>query len=279
MPVAGLLGGCADALDQTNDDINSPAAGMMHLADQMHAQGDDEGAMEFYARAVQRAPDDVPAHLPSRRTCSNRITTTRTRPINIARLSKLKPDNADYRRAYGRVLIKLGTGRTMPRSNMTPRSRSTPDDVKALNGLGVTLDLLGDHAGAQEKYKAALAQKSDDLVTVNNLGHSYVLAGRYDEAVKTLEPYYHSSAAPPALRQNLAAAYAMNGMDVDAGRVLKVDLPPDQVKKTLARYHAMRAKAAAPRWFSPISAVFRPPISRRRASIRSSSNSPRKSAN
>jgi hypothetical protein len=70
------------------------------------------------------------------------------------------------------------------------------------------------------------------------------MAGAYDDAIKLLEPQAANPATPPALRQNLAEAYAMAGMDADAERMLKMDLPPEQVKKKLAHYHALRAKSA-----------------------------------
>jgi Flp pilus assembly protein TadD len=236
------LAGCADVLDQTNGDLNSKTGGMAYIADQMHAQGDDEGAMEFYARAIQRSPDDV----------STRAKLTALFEAHGAykdaaeqyrALVKLDPKNADYWRGYGRTLIRLDHPKDA-KDKYETAVKLAPDDTRSLNGLGVTLDLLGDHAGAQEKYKAALDQKSDDVVTINNLSHSYIVGGNYDEAIKILQPQLDNSAAPPALRQNLAEAYAKNGNDKEAERLLSVDFPSDQVKKKIAHFHATRAKVA-----------------------------------
>ncbi|MGL1204029.1 hypothetical protein ACSTK0_23920, partial [Vibrio parahaemolyticus] len=85
--------------------------------------------------------------------------------------------------------------------------------------------------------KQALDEKSNDLTTIGNLGHSYVLAGAYDQAIAVLEPHQNDKAATPAFRQNLAEAYAMAGMDVDAARLARRDLPPEQIKHNLAYYH------------------------------------------
>jgi len=246
--LAGSLAGCADALDQTSGDITAPAAGMMHLAQQMRAQGDDQGAMEFYARAVQRAPDDADAHLQFA-TLLEAHNDNQDAADQYRALVDLKPDAVDYRRDYGRVLLKLGR-LDDAKQQYSAALKIDPADLKSLNGLGITLDLGGDHPAAQQQYQAALQQAPDDLVTINNLGHSFVLAGDYDNAIRTLEPRHQNPAAPPALRENLAAAYAMIGMDVDAERVLKIDLPPDQEKLVMAHYHALRHQAAAPMVFA-----------------------------
>ena len=217
---------------------------MAHIADQMHAQGDDQGAMEFYARAVLRSPDDADAH--QKLAALMEVHDDNKDAAEQYRiLTQLEPDNADYRRAYGRVLIKLN----QPADAKTQYGMalaSDPSDIRTLNGLGIALDLLGEHAGAQAQYRTALEQKPDDTTTINNLGHSYVLDGSYDQAIKVLEPQDQNPAAPPTLRANLAEAYGMAGMYVDAERMMREDLSPEQVKKNLARFHAAHGKAVAP---------------------------------
>jgi hypothetical protein len=76
------------------------------------------------------------------------------------------------------------------------------------------------------------------------------LTGSYDEAIQLLEPQFENSAAPPELRQNLAEAYGMKGMYVDAERVMKKDLTPEQIKKKLAQFRSARAKTAGPSAFA-----------------------------
>jgi Flp pilus assembly protein TadD len=242
--ILGLLGGCADALDQTNGDLDSSAGSMTYIAGQMHTEGDDEGAMEFYARAIQRSPSDITARAKLAELFEAHGG-YKDAAEQYRALVKLVPDNADYWRGYGRVLVKQNHPADA-KGKYEAALKIDDSDIRTLNGLGVTLDLLGDHVGAQEKYEAALGQKSDDLVTLNNLGHSYVLAGAYDDAIKLLEPQLDNAAAPAALRGNLAEAYAKAGMDADAERVLGMDMPPDQVKKKVAHYRALRAKTSAP---------------------------------
>src|ERR1700761_2789397 len=97
--LAGSLAGCANSLDQTNEDMNSPAGGMAYIAGQMHAQGDDEGAMEFYARAIQKSPNDVSA-----RSKLAELFEAHGGYKDAAEqyraLVKLQPKNADFWRGY-----------------------------------------------------------------------------------------------------------------------------------------------------------------------------------
>jgi Flp pilus assembly protein TadD len=241
----GLMASCADSFDQASEkDITSSSAGLVHLGDQMHAGGDDQGAMEFYARAIQHAPGDEDAHQKLAALLETHGD-TKDAAEQYRILTTLAPDNIDYHRAYGRALIILGQPADAEKQYEAALAIDS-SDVRALNGLGVALDLIGDHAGAQDKYKHALEEKPDDMATINNLGHSYVLAGSYDDAIQLLEPHEADPAAPATLRENLAEAYGMNNMMVDAERVMRKDLTPEQLKKKLARFRAAREKTALP---------------------------------
>jgi len=53
----------------------------------------------------------------------------------------------------------------------------------------------------------------------------------------------HDPRATPAIRQNLALAYGLSGMDADAARVAKIDLSPAKAKEALAMYKRRRAES------------------------------------
>lgn len=234
----GLLAGCANALDTTNEELNSSSDGMTHLAMRLHEQGDDAGAIEFYRRALQRKPDDVKAIKGIAAILESGNYNAQAAEY-YQQLVKMQPDNAENLRDYGRVLIKSGRP-VDARQQYETALALDPNDVKSLNGLGVALDLIGNRAAAQEQYKKALAQKSDDLMTITNFGHSYVLSERYEEAIRLLEPHAENKQAPPALRQNLAQAYSARGMNVDAERVLKKDMTVDEARRFLNTHNARR---------------------------------------
>ncbi|MDD3288518.1 MAG: tetratricopeptide repeat protein [Alphaproteobacteria bacterium] len=236
-----LLGLAACGPDlQEYEDSGSPAAGMVRLAEQMRSRGDDAGAVDFYQRALQRDPKDVVAYRGIGEILE-KMGNAEAAAEKYRMALTIDPDNADLLRRYGRVLIALDMPAEAKDQYLKALDEDS-DDPKALNGLGIALDYLGDHRGAQEKYKEALEEDPDNLNTLNNLAYSFIVSGSYDEAIKLLEPQLKNTAATPALRQNLALAYGLSGMDLDAERVARMDLTLAKVKSNMSYYRRKRAE-------------------------------------
>ncbi|MDP9128272.1 MAG: tetratricopeptide repeat protein, partial [Pseudomonadota bacterium] len=212
--------------------------GLARLAQQLHARNDDEGAADFYTRAIQRAPKDTAIRKAFAEILEGHGDYVEA-DAQYDEALKIKPDDSELLRADGRVLIKLGKP-AEAKDRYEHALREDSGDIKALNGLGVSLDYLGNHDAAQTIYRQALDENPDDTSTLTNLAHSYVLSGAWSDAIGLLEPHMNDKDATPALRQNLAEAYGMAGMDVDAERVGRMDLSAEQVKHNLAYYRAHR---------------------------------------
>jgi Flp pilus assembly protein TadD len=217
-------------------------APMSRIGEQLQQRGDDQGAADFYLRALERKPDDLAA-LSNLGTILERHGNIEGAESYYAAALKQAPDDQELLHAEGRVLIRMGRTADARGIYWTILGKN-PRDVKALNGLGIALDYLGQHEEAQKSYRTALDQDPNNLSSLNNLAHSYVLTGRYDEAIALLEPRAADKTATPALRQNLAEAYGFNGMYADAERLARIDLKPQDVKRNLAYYRAQRAKLA-----------------------------------
>lgn len=82
----------------------------------------------------------------------------------------------------------------------------SPQDPVALHYLGVALEGLGDSAGAEKQYRAALALKPDLADSAVNLSALLISANRFDEAVSLLQPLVARSPRDPMLHMNLAFA-------------------------------------------------------------------------
>jgi tetratricopeptide (TPR) repeat protein len=65
--------------------------------------------------------------------------------------------------------------------------RVDPRFVKAYNGIAMSLDRMGEHEKAQDYYRVALAIQPDLDYLHNNLGYSYLLQERYEEAAAAFE--------------------------------------------------------------------------------------------
>lgn len=214
--------------------------GMTQIADKLRAQGDDQAAANFYQRALQRAPNDKKARLALIEILEAHGDLEGALVQYNAALT-LYPENMDFLRGYGRSLLKHGNA-LEAKEQYEKALTIESGDIKSLNGLGVALDYLGDHAAAQKYYKEALDDDSDNMSTLSNLGHSYVLSGAYEEAIHLLEPYAENKDATDVLRQNLAEAYGLMGMEADAERMGRMDLSEAEIKKNRAFYRAQRAR-------------------------------------
>ncbi|WP_315756790.1 MULTISPECIES: tetratricopeptide repeat protein [unclassified Bradyrhizobium] len=117
---------------------------------------------------------------------------------------------------------------------------SDPENIPALNGLGVALDMLGRHDEAQTAYRQVLAIAPADMIASNNLGLSLTLTGRYADAMTVLRPIALGESASPRARQNLVIAMALSGDRDGAAKLARVDLREEDVKLNLEMLSAMR---------------------------------------
>jgi Tfp pilus assembly protein PilF len=90
---------------------------------------------------------------------------------------------------------RIGLGRTLVRAAphdaeiqfLAALSRQ-PDNLIALNNLGVARDLQGDHELAQQAYREALALNSEMADVKTNLGLSLAMSGQGMQAMQILRP-------------------------------------------------------------------------------------------
>ncbi len=88
---------------------------------------------------------------------------------------------------------------------------SDPGNVKALNGMGISYDMLGDFRGAMESYERALKLKEDLDYVHNNRGYSYLLQGNPDEAILSFQRAIALNSRNSQFHNNLGLAYASKG--------------------------------------------------------------------
>ena len=86
-----------------------------------------------------------------------------------------------------------------------------PEHVKAINGLGVSFDLLGENALANEFYKMALAKNGNLDYVKNNLGYSLILQKKVGEAIPALKEAVALNDRESLFHNNLGLAYARSG--------------------------------------------------------------------
>lgn len=222
------------------EDIDSAGAGMARLGRHLQEKGEIGGSIDFYQRALKNDPKNIMAikGLASvLEQWGDKDAAAEVYRNGVA----ARPKDAELRRNYGKLLIGMDDP-AGAKQQFEAALGIDSDDARAHNGLGIALDYLGEHLKAQKEYEKALREEPGNLSTINNLAYSHILARKFDKAIKTLEPHYAKPTATPALRQNLALAYGLSGMDVDAERIAHIDLPPEKVAENLNYYRLQRAE-------------------------------------
>ncbi len=222
------------------DDYDSPGAGMARLGRHMQEKGEVGGAIDFYRRALIQDPKN-PMAIKGLAGVLEQWGDKKAAADVLRQGVSARPKDGELRRSYGKLLIALDEPMEA-RRQFEAALEVDNGDVKARTGLGVALDYLGEHLKAQKEYERALREEPENLATINNLAYSYILAKRYDRAMKLLEPHANKPSATAALRQNLALAYGLAGMDADAERIARMDLSPEKVAANMNYYRRQRAE-------------------------------------
>ncbi|MBS0644265.1 MAG: tetratricopeptide repeat protein [Proteobacteria bacterium] len=132
---------------------------------------------------------------------------------------------------------QVGLGRTLVSSDPAAAEsmflaalEHDPDNITALNNLGVVRDLQGRNAEAQTAYRHALDVSPASADVQINLGMSLAVAGRKDDAVLVLRSAAAMPGAAEGLRKELVAALNLAGDGAWATTALRDDrgysLPP-----------------------------------------------------
>jgi Flp pilus assembly protein TadD len=214
------------------------AATIVGMGDRAMAAGDSETAVRLYGRAAQIAGDDPAvlgrlgeAYLAARRWAEAAEV--------FRRVLVGHPADDQAQRGYARAMLALDQPEAAV-AHLEPVVSAAPDDVQALNALGVAYDMLGRHDEAQQAYRAGLARSPGDPSLRTNLGLSQALAGDHAAAVATLEPLANGPGSTPRARQNLALAYGLAGDALAAERIGLLDLDPASVRSNEAFFMALR---------------------------------------
>lgn len=90
-----------------------------------------------------------------------------------------------------------------------------PDYFEAFNLLAVSHDRLADFHNAEKAYRTALQINPNAAYIHNNMGHSFILREKWQEALETLRKAaeLNGSVSNPRLFNNLGIAWAMTGHD------------------------------------------------------------------
>lgn len=248
--IAMLLGGCAglsnlipDYHDGQNEAAASEPAGpevLLRVAETRRAAGDEAMALSLYRRAHTLYPEHLGVALKLGEMLTEAGLAEEAYRAFSAALD-VNPQSATAHRGLANANLALNQLEAAVEGFRV--AIDLDGHVKAFNGLGVALDLLGDHAGAQRVYRTGLRHFPDHLMLRNNLGLSLALTGELQEAVRILSNVAADPSATSKHRQNLALAYGLSGNVDEAARISRLDLSEQTVQSNLAYFRWLRAQS------------------------------------
>lgn len=123
--------------------------------------------------------------------------------------------------------------------------KANPENVLAMNCLGVAHDMSKNHKAARDFYTKALALEPDNEEIKGNLGLSFAMSGNYKEALQTLVPIGERLGAQVKQRHNLAAVYALAGYEDKAAELFTRDIPSDDTQDSLSALRRVRSEPSS----------------------------------
>lgn len=152
------------------------------------------------------------------------------------------PYDQEVLAAYGKALADAG--RLKEAAAVLARAH-TPENPNwsVLSAQGSVADQLGDHAGAQGYYAAALKIRPGEPHVLSNLGLSYALDNRLAQAETTMRQASENSEADARVRQNFALVLALDGKFTEAEQVAERDLSPADAAASVASIRGMIAQS------------------------------------
>ena len=168
-----------------------------------------------------------------------RATNQKTQAVAVLQQVALRnAKNTAVLAAYGKALAEVGRFTEAADVLQNAHTPAQPD-WRVLSAQGAVADQMGDNARAQGFYEAALKIQPNDPTILSNLGLSYALSRRLDQAETVLRTAAAQPRADARVRQNLALVLNLKGKYADAEAVTRQDLTPDEAAANAASLKAM----------------------------------------
>ena len=216
-------------------------------ADDARRVGNFDVAIPLYGRALQTNPKGTQAKLGLGQSYLS-IGASSEAAAQFRDVLANRENNAVARRGLAAALINMGQP-TLAEEQIGLVLQSDSSDYRALNVLGVALDMQGRHAEAQANYRRAIQLAPDYLPTRSNFGLSLAITGPPQEAIAQLAPIATSRGADARVRQNLAFAYAMAGDFESSLQIMRRDLDEKSAQRQLYYFMQLRTMSVEQRSF------------------------------
>jgi len=173
------------------------------LAEIAAMSGDPAAAESIYATAANENPRDAQAQLDYANTLVQRNQINEARRVLASRISSVR-DPGLLHGPLGSIYVLTGEAQQAV-TEFDAALSSDSNNVRWVTNKAIALDLLKQHAPAQDLYRKALTMAPGDPIILSNYGLSLAMSGQKDEANKVIAPLVGQSDLLPRVKNTLEA--------------------------------------------------------------------------
>lgn len=192
---------------------------------------------KFWAQEYEKNPNEYQAALKYAHVLRAVGSSSRSAEVSTQALS-LKQGDVELSMIYAQASLDQGkpqdAAMTLARAEAGGQS-----DWRMLSIIGVTMDQLDQHSGAQDYYRKAMALSPNNPKILANLGLSYALEGKPGLAEQTLREAIALPGADSRITQNLVVVLGIQGKFEEAERIAGADMPKALIEQNREYFRAM----------------------------------------
>lgn len=192
---------------------------------------------KFWGAEYEKNPNEYEASLKYARVLRAIGSSARATEVSSQAMT-LKPGDVELTMIYAQA--SLDQGKLEDAAVALARAEADgQSDWRFLSIIGVTMDSLDKHAGAQDYYRKALALSPDNPKILANLGLSYALEGKPGLAEQTLRQAAAQPGADSRITQNLVVVLGVQGKFEEAEKIASADMPKALLESNREYFRSM----------------------------------------
>lgn len=192
---------------------------------------------KFWGQEYDKNPNEYQAALKYAHVLRAVGSSARAAEVSTQALS-LKQGDVELTMIYAQA--SLDQGKPQDAAMALARAEAAgQSDWRMLSIIGVTMDQLDQHAGAQDYYRKAMALSPDNPKILANLGLSYALEGKPGLAEQTLREAIALPGADNRITQNLVVVLGIQGKFDEAEKIAGTDMPKAMIEQNREYFRAM----------------------------------------
>lgn len=192
---------------------------------------------KFWAQEYEKNPNEYAAALKYATVLRAVGSSARSAEVATQALT-LKQGDVDLTLIYAQA--SLDQGKPQDAAMALARAEAAgQSDWRMLSIIGVTMDQLDQHPGAQDYYRKASALSPNNPKILANLGLSYALEGKPGLAEQTLREAIALPGADSRITQNLVVVLGLQGKFEEAEKIAGGDMPKALIDQNREYFRAM----------------------------------------